>query len=178
MKTHSASRAFNQAIKRDNEWFRANPAARFRRRHVDGAELPRAMRGHGIRTVVIERAGPATFLRTYFDNQEKPLFSGCDFYDDQIGPSGPTYPISIRHDGGAIQEMIVNREDVALADRELFEQHPGEREFTRPSTEEEIRHAAGPYADPNQWCGVTTVKQIGPGFRTRRVELRRKKKAG
>jgi hypothetical protein len=138
------------------------------------------MRGHGIRTIVIERAGPATFLRTYFDAQERPVFSGPDLQDDQIGPSGPTYPISFRHDGTAMQEMIVNRDDAVLADREWFERHPGNCEFSRPSTDEEIRATvqAWPDADPNEWCGVTTVEQIVPRFRTRRVELRRKKEAG
>jgi hypothetical protein len=130
MKMHRVPRAFKQAIERDNEWFRANPAARFRCRHVEGAELPRAMRGHGIRTVVIERAGPSEFLRTFYDTQGRQVFAGFDNYYEQIGPPGPSYPIGIKHDDcGAIQEMIVNREDVALADREWFEQHPGEPEW-------------------------------------------------
>jgi hypothetical protein len=165
-----ASAAFDKAIERDNQWFAANPIARSRRRKVDPAELPRRMRGRGIKTVEIGRAGPSRFVRTFLNAEGRPVFSGIDFYDDPIVPLAPEHPISIERNGenGEIKKVFVNRDPVAVADREWFEQHPGASEVHRAATEDELQSLA-PDADVDRFVGVTTVREISPGIRTRAV---------
>jgi hypothetical protein len=166
---HKASRAFEAAIKRDCEWFQSNPGKTRLRRKVGSRELPRHLRGLGITEVVIERAGPAKFVRTFFNAQGRPVFGGYDLYDHQIVSSAPDHPITIRHDGKTVQEIFVNRTDVALSDRERLKQHPGESEFKRLSTEDEIRPNLAPGTDITRFVGVTTVRQLAPGVRERIV---------
>jgi hypothetical protein len=172
-KPHKASRAFDAAIKRDREWFQSNPSKIKLRRKVTGQELPRHLRRLGIVEVVIERAGPATFVRTFLDGQGRPVLSGYDVYDHQIVPSAPTYPITIRHNAKAVQKVLVNRTDVAMTDGEWFKQHPGESEFKRLSTEDEMRHDLAPGSDITRFAGVTTVRQVAPGVRERIVSYTR-----
>jgi hypothetical protein len=169
MKTYKASRAFDAAIKRDCEWFQSNRAKTKLRRKVTSRELPRHLRGLGITEVVIERAGPAKFVRTFFNAQGRPVFGGYDLYDHQIVSSAPDHPITIRHDGKTVQEIFVNRTDVALSDRERLKQQPGESEFKRLSTEDEIRPNLAPSTDITRFVGVTTVRELAPGVRERIV---------
>jgi hypothetical protein len=169
MKTYKASRTFEAAIKRDCEWFQSNPAKANLRRKVIGRELPRNLRGLGITEVVIERAGPAKFVRTFFNAQGRPVFGGYDLYDHQIVSSAPDHPITVRHDGKTVQEVFVNRTDVALIDREWLKQHPGESEFKRLSTEDEIGPNLAPGTDIARFVAVTTVRQLVPGVRERIV---------
>jgi hypothetical protein len=171
MKNKKASRGFDAAIKRDCAWFQSNPGEIRLRRNVTGGELPRNLRGRGIAEVAIERATPATFVRTYFDNQGRPLFSGYDAYHDQIVPLASTHPISIQHNGETIQELFVNRTDVAVTDREWFKQHPGASEFKRSSTIDEIRATLPPGADITRFAGTTTVRKVAPGIRERLVSV-------
>jgi hypothetical protein len=173
MKIDKASRAFDAEIKRDREWFQSNPSKSRLRRKVTGQELPRHLRRLGIAEVVIERAGPATFVRTFFDNQGRPVLSGYDVYDHQIVPSAPTYPITIRHNAKAVQEVFVNRTDIAMTDREWFKHHPGESEFKRLSTEDEMRPNLAPGTDITRFGGVTTVREVAPGVRQRIVSCTR-----
>ena len=57
--------------------------------------------------------------------------------------------------------------DVALIDRERLKQHPGESEFKRLSTEDEIRSNLAPGTDITRFVGVTTVRELAPGVRER-----------
>ena len=89
MKTRKASRAFDAEIKRDCAWFRSNPAKTRLRRKVTGQELPRHLRRLGIVEVVIERAGPAKFVRTFFARDGWALASGIDELEDEAVPGAP-----------------------------------------------------------------------------------------
>jgi hypothetical protein len=66
------SRAGEAAIEADKAWFRDHPDKTTLRRKVKPKELPRALRNQGIREVVIERAGPALFVRRFLDIDGRP----------------------------------------------------------------------------------------------------------
>jgi hypothetical protein len=174
-KAEKATKAFARAIERDNAWFRDHPSVRVRRRDIDGAELPRRMRGRGIKSVIIERAGPSTFIRTFLDAQGQPIFSGIDMYEDQVVPSAPSHPVSIKpsDDGKTVSGISVNRDAALALDLHHFESTPNGTQYQRPASRLEVREALHPPPNANiaDWGGTVTVSQVAPGVCTRSVEL-------
>jgi hypothetical protein len=90
-----ASRAFEEAIKRDCAWFQSNPAKTRLRRKVACQELPRQLRGLGIAEVVIERAGPDRFVRTFFDDAGRPVFASMDLLKNTVVSGAPDHTITL-----------------------------------------------------------------------------------
>jgi hypothetical protein len=90
-----ASRAFEEAIKRDCAWFHSNPAMASLRRKVAGPELPRQLRGLGIAEVVIERAGPDRFVRTFFDHAGRAVLGSMDLLKDTAVPGAWDHTIRL-----------------------------------------------------------------------------------
>ena len=77
-----ASRQAEAAFASDNAWFRNNPEKARLRRKVKTGELPRRLRNMGATDVLIGRAGPSTFVRTWFDKQGRPVIGSFDSYAD------------------------------------------------------------------------------------------------
>jgi hypothetical protein len=152
------------AIERDKAWFRANPEKTRRRRRVRRCELPPSLRTLDIAEVRIERAGPRHFTRTFFDRHGQPVASGMDMYDEPVVPDVPERTISVSQRG----ECVVNKTSFSAADRDWFEQHPGEASYTRPITPEERLLVETP---PGYECigGAVVVTKIDATHRTREV---------
>jgi hypothetical protein len=168
--TRKASRAFEAAIAGDNAWFAANPDKTSRRRRVYRAELPRQFRNLGIREVVIERIGPAEFIRRWLDIDGRTVMSGSDHYDDLVVPGAPQKAarLVLRPDGSAGPPIGAGPRGPE-SDREYFKQHPGATEFTRPATAAEM--AAQDVPPGGEWIeAVVTVAQVMPGVRLRRFD--------
>ena len=85
-------------------------------------------------------------------------------YDEPVVPSAPEGTINVSQRG----ECFVSKTSFSAADREWFEQHPGETSYTRPITAEEMVLVVTP---PGYSCigGTVTVRKIGNGVRTREV---------
>jgi hypothetical protein len=81
-RVHKASREAQAAFASDNAWFRDNPERSRLRRKIKPGELPRRLRNMGAAEVLIERAGPFTFVRTWFDKQGRPVVRSFDSYVD------------------------------------------------------------------------------------------------
>jgi hypothetical protein len=164
MKTRKASRAFDAEIKRDCAWFRSNPAKTRLRRKVTGQELPRHLRRLGIVEVVIERAGPAKFVRTFFARDGWALASGIDELEDEAVPGAPGHTISVIPGGQA----VVDRADVTSADREYFEQNPDSDEYEREALPIELDQAgSSPKFGPRS--GRVRVRRLAKGLRVRQL---------
>jgi hypothetical protein len=116
-----ASRCAQAAFASDNAWFRDNPERSRLRRKIKPGELPRRLRKLGIAEVLIERASPSTFVRTWLDVNGRPILSGADFYNEEIVPGAVARAISIRQDGLCISDNA----DISAIDREWFRAHPG-----------------------------------------------------
>ena len=72
-----ASRWAQAAFASDNAWFRDN-RERFRlRRKIKPGELPRRLRKRGVAEVLIKRASPSTFVRTWLDVNGRTMGSGA-----------------------------------------------------------------------------------------------------
>jgi hypothetical protein len=159
-----ASRAFDAAIKRDCSWFRSNPAKTRLHRKVTGQELPRHLRGLGIAEVVIERAGPERFIRTFFDHSSRPVAAGIDDLTDKVVPGAPEHTTNVIPGG----PVVVDRADVTSADREYFEQNPDSTEYERdalPIELEQARFSLGMRTRSGRVC----VRQLAPGVRVREL---------
>jgi hypothetical protein len=159
-----ASRAFDAAIKRDRAWFKLNPAKTRLRRKVTGQELPRHLRGLGIAEVVVERAAPKRFIRTFFDHSGRPVVAGIDDFKDKVVPGAPEHTINVIPDG----LVVVDRADVTAADREYFEQNPDSTEYERdalPVELEQSRSSLG--VQPRS--GRVRVRQLAPSVRVREL---------
>ena len=81
-----ASRQAEAAFASDNAWFRDNPERSRLRRKIKPGELPRTLRKMGVAEVLIERASPSSFVRTFFDEQGRPVAAGFAPYDEEIVP--------------------------------------------------------------------------------------------
>jgi hypothetical protein len=164
MKTQKASGAFDAAIKCDCAWFQSNPAKIRLRRKVTTRELPRSLRRLGIAEVVIERAGPAHFVRTFLNANGRTVASGFDQYMDQVVPGAPGHTITVSP--GPLAN--VDRADVTSADREYFERNPKSTEYERdalPVELEQSRSSLG--VRPRR--GRVRVRQLAPGVRVREL---------
>jgi hypothetical protein len=159
-----ASRAFVAAIRRDCDWFRSNPIKTRLRRKVTGDELPRGLRGLGIVEVVIERAGPQQFARTFFDHAGRAVASGIESMKDAIVPDAPGHTIVITPGGQA----DVDRADVASIDREYFEQNPRSTEYERDASAVELEQARSSSGYRLLSARIRVV-QIAPGVRVREL---------
>jgi hypothetical protein len=165
MKTQKASRAFEAAIKRDCAWFQSNPARTRLRRKVTGRELPRSLRRLGIAEVVIERAGPAHFVRTFLNANGRTVASGFDQYMDQIVPGAPGHTITFSP--GPLAN--VDRADVTSADREYFEWNPESTEYERDALPVELEQAQVTLGYKPPRSGWVRVQQLAPGVRVREL---------
>jgi hypothetical protein len=164
MKTQKASRAFDATIKRDCAWFQSNPAKTRLRRKVTGQELPRNLRGLGIAEVVIERAGPAHFVRTFLNANGRTVASGFDLYKDQVVPGAPDHTINLNPWGLA----VVDRVNATSADREYSRQNPDILEYERdalPVELDEVQSSLG--FRPRS--GRVRVLQLAPGIQVREL---------
>ena len=159
-----AFRAFEAAIKRDCVWFQSNPAKTRLRRKVTGRELLRHLRGLGIAEVVIERAGPAHFVRTFLNANGRTVASGFDQYQDQVVPGAPGHTINVIPSG----QVVVDRADVTSADREYFEQNTDKDEYERDALRIELDQARSPPGSRPR-SGRVRVQQLGPGVRVREL---------
>jgi hypothetical protein len=164
MKTVKTSRAFDAAIKRDCAWFQSNPAKTWLRRKVTSRELPRHLRRLGITDVIIERAGPAHFVRTFLDANGRTVASGIDEYKDQVVPGAPGHTITVTP--GPL--VNVDRADVTSADREYFERNPNHDEYERDALPVELDQARSSrgFRPPS---GRIRVRQLAPGVRVREL---------
>ena len=162
MKARKASRAFDAEIKRDCAWFRSNPVKTRLRRKVTGQELPRHLRGLGIEEVVIERAGPACFVRTFFSRYGRAVASGIEELDNEVVPGAPGHTIGIIPGG----QVVVDRADVASADREYFQQNPDSSEYERDALPVELDQARCSLEFRPQ-RGRVRVRQLAKGVRVR-----------
>jgi hypothetical protein len=164
MKTpHKASRAFEAAIKRDCAWFQSNPVKTRLRRKVTGRELMRHQRGLGITEVVIERAGPARFVRTFFNNAGRPVFASIDLLKNTVVRGAPDHTIVLSD-----RTISVDRADVTAADREYFERNPDCAEYERDALPVELEEARSPSGFGPR-SGRVRVVQLAPGFRIREL---------
>ncbi len=159
--------AAEAAIERDKAWFRDNPDKARRRRRVRWRELPASLRDLDIAEVVIERAGPRHFIRTFLDPRGRPVASGGDIYHTPVVPEAPEGTISMSQRG----ECFVGKTGYSAADREYFARHPDGTSYTRPITPEEMTLVATP---PGYECigGTVLVTKVTETFRTRKVEAR------
>jgi hypothetical protein len=164
MKTHKASRAFEAAIKRDCEWFQSNPLKTRLRRQVTGRELPRHLVGLGIAEVVVERAAPDRFIRTFFDHAGRPVATGIDELKNEVVPGAPRHTINVPHRG----PLVVDRADTTSADREYFEKNPDSAEYERDALPVELNQARLP-SGYRSTSGQVRVLQLAPGFRIRQL---------
>jgi hypothetical protein len=134
------------------------------RRKVTGQELARNLRGLGITEVVIERACPDRFIRTFYDYAGRPVAAGIDFLNERVVPNAPNHTISQIPSG----EVIVDRADVTSPDREYFEQNPDSAEYERDALPVELNQALSPPGfKPRN--GRVRVQQLTPGFRIREL---------
>jgi len=142
-----ASRWAKAAFASDNAWFRDDPERSRLRRKIKPGELPRRLRKMGVAEVLIERASPYSFVRTFFGKQGRPVANGFDSYDEEIVPGATARAISIRQDG----VCFAGNADVSAIDREWFRAHPGEQSYTRPMLPSEIVTVSTPPG--TQCCG-------------------------
>ena len=164
MKTCKASLTFKEAIQGDCEWFQSNPLKTRLRRKVTGQELPRQLRRLGIEEVVIERAGPACFVRTFFSRDGRAVASGLDEFKDEVVPGAPGHTIGVIPGGQA----VVDRADVTAADREYFEQNPDSDEYEREALPIELDQAgSSPEFGPRS--GRVRVRRLAKGLRVRQL---------
>ena len=164
MKTCKASLTFKEAIQGDCEWFQSNPLKTRLRRKVTGQELPRQLRGLGIEEVVIERAGPACFVRTFFSRHGRAVASGIDELDNEVVPGAPGHTIGVIPGGQA----AVDRADVTSADREYFQQNPDSSEYERDALPVELDQARCSLEFRPQ-RGRVRVRQLAKGVRVREL---------
>jgi hypothetical protein len=164
MKIPKASRAFEAVIKRDCVWFQSNQSKTRLCRRVTSRELPRHLRGLGIAEVVVERAGPNRFIRTFFDHAGRPVAAGIDELKDEVVPGAPEHTVSVIPGG----PVVVDRADVTSADREYFEQNPDSAEYERNVLPVELDQArSSPGFRPRS--GRLRVRQLAPGIRVREL---------
>src|SRR5258708_7849235 len=107
--------AAEAAIERDKTWFRDNPDKARRRRRVRWRELPASLRDLDIAEVVIERAGPRHFIRTFLDPRGRPVASGGDIYHTPVVPEAPEGTISMSQRG----ECFVGKTGYSAAEEAL-----------------------------------------------------------
>jgi hypothetical protein len=163
-----ASRNAQAAFASDNAWFRNNPEKARLRREIMPGELPRRLRNMGITEVLIERAGPSQFVRTWLDKRGRPVASSFDSYDEEIVPGATPGAISIRQDGFC----FVDNAGVSAIDREWFRMHPGEQLYTRPMLPAEIVTVSTP-AGTRCRGGTVRVTRLDDTRRCREiVEMR------
>jgi hypothetical protein len=146
-RVHKASRQARAAFASDNAWFRDNPERSRLRRKIKPGELPRRLRKRGVAEVLIERASPSTFVRTWLDVNGRTIGSGADFYNEEIVPGAVARAISVRQDG----LCMADHADIGAIDREWFRAHPGEQSYTRPMLPSEIVTVSTPPG--TQCCG-------------------------
>jgi hypothetical protein len=157
------------AIERDKAWFRANPHKTRRQRRVRRRELPPSLRKFDIASVLIERAGPAHFVRTWFNSRGRPVVSGFDEYDDPVVPDAPDRTMSFLPQGNSVRCVV--DAGTAGGDREWFEQHPDKTVRVRPMTAEEAVEVETP---PGFVVteGTATVTKIADGRRSRQLDYK------
>jgi hypothetical protein len=164
MKIPKASRAFEAAIKHDCTCFQSNPSKTRLRRKVTGHELPRHLRGLGIAEVVIERAGPNRFTRTFFDHAGLPVAAGIDELKDEVVPGAPAHTVNVLSGG----QVVVDRADATSVDREYFEQNPDSAEYERNALPVELDQAQSSLGFRPR-SGRVRVRQLAPGVRVREL---------
>jgi hypothetical protein len=157
-----ASAAFKAAEANDLAWFNSHPDKTRRQRRVYRTELPRQLRGHGVVSVLIERAGNAQFVRTFLDAKGVAVASGFDFTTGAQSDGG-TIAVS------SIGRCSVVRTDYATKDREYFRQHPEATAYRRPITPEEIIQVDCPPGH-EVTGGTVLVTKLNDGMRTRQIE--------
>jgi hypothetical protein len=101
----------------------------------------------GVAEVLIERASPHSFVRTFFDKQGRTVANSFDSYNEEIVPGATARTISVRQDG----VCFIDYADVSAIDREWFRAHPGEQSYTRPMLPSEIVTVITPPG--TQCCG-------------------------
>jgi hypothetical protein len=158
-----ASRAFEEAIKRDCAWFQSNPAKTMLRRKVAGPELPRQLRGLGIAEVVIERAGPDRLVRTFFDQAGRAALGSMDLLKDTVVPGAQDHTIILSD-----RAVSVDRANVTSADREYFERNPESTEYERDALPSELEQAQSSLGFTPRG-GRVLVRQLAPGVRVREL---------
>jgi hypothetical protein len=160
------SAACETATALDVEWFRLNPDKTKRWRPVHRKELPRPLRKLGAVNVQIERADCHRLVCTWFDRKGQPVSTSLYIHPEPIVPGAPDGTISLHRANGTVRVMVDG--GTSAADREWFEQHPGETIYVRPMSAEEMVQAATP---PGFVCigGEVEVTQIKKGERERRL---------
>jgi hypothetical protein len=156
-----ASRAFEEALKRDCAWFQSNPTKTRLRRKVARQELPRQFRRLGIAEVVIERAGPDRFVRTFFDHAGRLVLGSMDLLKNTVVSGAPDHTITLSDRG-----VSVDRADVTSADREYFERNPESTEYERDALPVELEQARLGFTPR---VGRVLVRQLAPGVRVREL---------
>ena len=131
---------------------------------MTGRELPRNLRGLGIAEVVIERAGPARLVRTFFSRDGRAVAGGIDELKDEAVPGAPAHTINVIPGG----QVIVDRADVTSADREYFKQHPDSIEYERDALPVELEQAQ-PSLGFTARSERVRVRQLAPGVRVREL---------
>jgi hypothetical protein len=164
---YKAFGAFEAAIKRDCAWFKSNPIKTRLRRKVRSRELPRHLRRIGITEVVIERAAPCRFVRTFFDHAGRTVATGIDELNKEVVPSAPRHTINVPQYG----PVSVDRADSTSADREYFEKNPDIGEYERDALPVELAQVEFS-SGLRPLRGRVQVRQLAPEVRIRELWIR------
>jgi hypothetical protein len=129
-----------------------------------GQRVAAALARTGIVDVVIERAAPHRFIRTFLNREGQPVATGIDELNSAVVPGAPRHAINVPHCG----PVVVARADTTSIDREYFEKNTDSAEYERDALPVELNQARLP-AGFRPTSGRARVFQLAPGFRIREL---------